>query len=127
LPLIDCVDQVCEGCILGKHDRDSFPSSKSWRETKPLELVHANIYGPMKTLSLNKNKYFIIFVEDFSRRTWVYFITEKSYAPIIFYNFDDYCKKNGIYRKSVVGYTPQNNGVVERKNWTIVEMARNIH
>lgn len=69
LPLIGSTDKVNEGCILGKQHRDSFPVGKSWRASKPLEIVHANICGPMQTLSLNKNKYFIIFVDDFSRRT----------------------------------------------------------
>jgi hypothetical protein len=41
LPLINCVDQFCEGCVMDKHHRDSFPVGKSLRETKPLELVHA--------------------------------------------------------------------------------------
>jgi len=49
LPLIDCHEQVCEGCILGKQHRDSFPVGKSWREKKPLELINADICGPMQT------------------------------------------------------------------------------
>ena len=68
-PLIDCVDQVCESCILGKQHRDSFPTRKSWKANKQLELIHIDICGPMKTLSLHKNKYIsIIFVDDFSRK-----------------------------------------------------------
>ena len=68
LPLIASTDKVCQGCILGKQHRNSFPVGKSQRASKPLELVHADICGPMQTLSLKKNKYFIIFVNDFSRR-----------------------------------------------------------
>lgn len=97
LPLIGSTDKVCEGCILGKQHRDSFPVGKSWRASKPLELVHAYICGPMQTLSLNKNKYFIIFVDDFSRRTWVYFIKEKSDAFFIFQQFKALVEKQSGY------------------------------
>lgn len=135
LPLIGSIDKVCEGCILGKQHRDSFPVGKSWRASKPLELVHADICGPMQTLSLNKNKYFIVFVDDFSRRTWVYFIKKKSDAFVIFQQFkalvekqsgyflktlcidrggeftsnkfDSYCKMNGVQRQLTASYTPQ--------------------
>ena len=61
LPLIGSVDKVCEGCILGKQHRDSFLVGKSWRATKPLELVYADICGPMQTLSLKKNNNFYYF------------------------------------------------------------------
>jgi hypothetical protein len=86
-PLIYSVDQICEGCVLNKHHRDSFPIGNSWRKRKPLELVHSDICGPMQKLSLNKNKYFIILVDDFIRRTWVYFIKEKSDVLIIVQQF----------------------------------------
>jgi transposase InsO family protein len=82
---------------MGKHHRDSFPVGKSWRATKPLELVHADICGPMQTLSLNKNKYFIIFLDDFSRITWVYFIKEKYDALIIFQQFKVVVEKKSGY------------------------------
>ena len=142
LPLIGFTDKVIEGCILGKQHRDSFPVGKSWRESKPLELEHADICGPMQTLSVKKNKYLIIFVDDFSRRTWVYFIIGKSNAFVIFQQFkalvekqigyylkklhkdrwgeftfnkfDSYCRINGIQRKLTTSYTPQQNGIVER-------------
>jgi hypothetical protein len=52
---------------------------------KPLELIHVDIFGPMQTLQLNKNNYFIIFVVDFSRRTWVYSI-KKNMIPLLFFN-----------------------------------------
>lgn len=153
LPLIGSSDKACEGCILGKEHRDSFPVGKSWRARKLLELVHADICGPMKTLSVNKNKYFIIFLDHFSR-TWVYFIKEKFDVFVIFQQFkalvetqsgyclktlhtdrggeftsnkfDSYCKMNDIQRKLRASYTPKHNGIVECKNRTIVEMARSM-
>jgi len=83
--------------LVGKQHRDSFRLGKPWRESEPLELVHANICGPMQTLSLNKNKYFIIFVDDFSRRTWVYFIKQKYDAFVIFQQFRVLMEKQSGY------------------------------
>ena len=52
-----------------------------------LELVHSDICGPMSTASLNNNVYFILFIDDFSRMTWVYFLKHKSQALSMFKNF----------------------------------------
>ena len=57
--------------------RESIPIGNSSRVEKALELVHVDICDPMKTLSLNKNNYFIILVDYFSKRTWVYFTKQK--------------------------------------------------
>ena len=141
--LIGSTNKVCEGCILVKQHRDSFPLGKSWRASKPLGLVHADICGLMQSLSLNKNECFIIFMDDFSRRTYLYFIKEKSHAFVIFQQFkallekqsgyclktlctdrrgeftsnkfDSCCKMNGIQRKLTTSYTPQQNGIAECK------------
>ena len=51
LPLIEKLDILCEGCTLGKQDRESFPSGKSIREKAPLEIVHSDLCGPMQTPS----------------------------------------------------------------------------
>lgn len=80
LPSINQVEEVCEGCIYGKHQRASFPNGKSWRAKKPLQLVHSDICGPMQTPSLSNSKYFLLFIDDFSRICWVYFLKSKSEA-----------------------------------------------
>ena len=154
LPMMEQKDQVCEGCILGKQHIDSFPVGRSWRAKAPLELVHSDICGPMQTPSIGKCRYFITFIDDFSRRTWVFFLKEKSEAFNFFkqfkaiaekqsgyflkvlrtdrggeftsHEFQDFCKENGIKRQLTASYTPQQNGVAERKNRTIVEMARSM-
>ena len=77
-------NQICEGCALGKHHRHSFPEGKAWRATKPFELIHSDLCGPMKTTSLGGNQYFLTFIDDFSRKTWIYFLKEKSE---VFYYF----------------------------------------
>ena len=78
MPNIDRQDQVCEGCALGKHHRDSFPIGKAWRASSPLQLVHSDLCGPMNTTSNGGNRYFLTFIDDCSRKTWVYFLKEKS-------------------------------------------------
>ena len=74
LPSIEHEDGACEGCIYGKHQRASFPVGKSWRAKKPLQLIHADICGLMQTPSLNNSKYFLLFIDDYSRMRWVYFL-----------------------------------------------------
>lgn len=110
----------------------------------------------MQTLSLNGSKYFLIFVDDFTRMTWVYFLKEKSNAFFFFFfkqfkvlvenqcgcfiltlrtdrdgeftskEFSVFCSEMGIRRRLTTSYAPQQNGVAERKNRTMVEMARSI-
>jgi hypothetical protein len=58
LPVIKPPSNVCEGCILGKQARLSFPNGKSWRATSPLQLVHTDICGPIDPMSLGGNRYF---------------------------------------------------------------------
>ena len=79
-PLIDRPERVCEGCIFGKKHRDTFPVGKSYRARTPLEIVRSDIFGPMQTTSIGGYKYFLAFIDDYSRKTWVYFLKHKSDA-----------------------------------------------
>lgn len=76
MPSIDHVDDICEGCIYGKHHRASFLVGKAWGATKPLQLAHTNICGAMRALSLNNSKYFLLFIDDHSRKCWVSFLKQ---------------------------------------------------
>ena len=87
MPEIHVSTQTCGNCELGKQHRQSFPQSISKRATHKLKLVHSNICGPMSTASLSNNVYFIFFIDDFSRMTWVYFLKTKSEAFSMFRNF----------------------------------------
>ncbi|MCI36864.1 copia-type polyprotein, partial [Trifolium medium] len=60
---------------------------ETWRTKDVLELIHTDVYGPMRTPSLNNNRYCILFIDDFSRMTWIYFIKEKSEVFGIFKKF----------------------------------------
>jgi hypothetical protein len=87
LPNIQTFSEVCEGCQLGKQHRLPFPSSATWRASEKLELVHSDVCGPMNTTSLNGSKYFILFIDDFTRMTWVYFLKQKSEVFSVFKKF----------------------------------------
>ena len=80
LPSINHTGVICEGCVCGKQQRASFLVGKSWRAKVPLGIIHADICGKMQSESLSKSKYFLLFVDDFSRMSWVYFLREKSEA-----------------------------------------------
>jgi transposase InsO family protein len=153
-PLIEKPERTCEGCLFGKKHRESFPVGKSYREKPPLEIVHSNIFGAMQTPSIGGNSYFLTFIDDFSRKTWIYFLKHKYDALGCFQQFKslvekhsgyyikdirtdrggeyvsrefhNFCKVHGIYKQFTTRYTPQQNGVVEKKNRTIMEMVRNM-
>ncbi|CAL9028348.1 unnamed protein product [Prunus brigantina] len=105
-------------------------------------------------ISFGGNKYFITFIDDYSRKVWVYFLKEKSSAFNVFKNFkarteveskcklvtlrsdrggeytsnafQEFCKERGIKHQLTAAYTPQQNGIAERKNRTILEMTRSM-
>ena len=154
LPCINHPDQLCEGCLLGKQFRKSFPKESESRAKKPLELIHADVCGPIKPSSLGNSNYFLLFIDDFSRKTWVYFLKQKSEVFEVFKKFkatverengrkikamrtdrggeftskefQEFCEANGIRRPMTVPRSPQQNGVAERKNRTILDMARSM-
>uniref|UniRef100_A0A803MSQ1 Integrase catalytic domain-containing protein n=1 Tax=Chenopodium quinoa TaxID=63459 RepID=A0A803MSQ1_CHEQI len=144
----------CEGCVYRKHSKASFPTGKAWRASECLELVNANLCGPMKTESLGGSRYFMLLTDDYSRMSWVYFLKFKSEAfenfkkfkalvenqsgrhiialrtdrggEFVSDQFNAFCDEHGIRRDLTAPYTPEQNGVAERKNRTVVEMARSM-
>jgi hypothetical protein len=89
LPLVSCKDGVCAGCVLGKHHRDNFDASG------PLQLVHSDLCGSLSSHYFSGCKYFLTFIDDFSRRTWVYFLKLKSEV------FDNLLGLQGLCRKTI--------------------------
>ncbi|KAI5312848.1 hypothetical protein L3X38_042022 [Prunus dulcis] len=87
LPSLEKDLAVCEGCKLGKQHRDSFPAESTWRAQSPLELVHTDICGPMQIASMSENRYFLLFIDDYTRMAWVYFLRNKSNAFECFKKF----------------------------------------
>jgi hypothetical protein len=69
---------VCEGCVLRKNPQEKFDKGKSKRASSPLDLIHSDVMGPFQHPSINKARFILIFVDDFSRFTWIYFMRKKS-------------------------------------------------
>ena len=131
----------------------SFPSGGK-RAKQILELVHSDVFRPMKVPSLGKSVCYVSFIDDFSRNTWIYFLKKKSkvfdrfkeFKALVenqtkkkiqvlrtdnggeFFSkeFEELCKKCGIAWQKTTPYTPQQNGVAERMNKTLMERARNM-
>lgn len=154
LPELAEIEENCVDCLTGKQSRDSIPKQANWRASTKLELVHSDICGPINPQSNGGNRYFITFTDDYSRKTWIYLLKEKSNAFEIFKNFkalvekesgnsiqclrtdrggeylsnsfNEFCSKEGIKRQLTAAYTPQQNGVSERKNRTLLNMVRSM-
>jgi hypothetical protein len=142
---------VCKGCALGKNVKGSFPSSDN-RSKEILDLIHSDVCGPMTVASLNGYLYYVLFIDDHSRKTWIYFLKNKDGVLAKFQEFKaqvenltrrkikvlrsdnggeytskefiNFCIEAGIKRELTVSYNPQQNGVVERKNRTIIEATK---
>jgi histone deacetylase 1/2 len=72
--------------VYEKMHRFSFTKT-TWRTNTPLELIHADICGPIRTPSISNNRYFLLFVDDYSRMIWIYLLDKKSEAfSILFFN-----------------------------------------
>jgi len=143
--------EVCEACQLGKQARHPFPTETTHVSSKPLEMIHLDVWTT-KTESIGGCKYYVSFINDYTRKVWVYFMKHKGEVFQHFLNFkamvekekgvnikclrfdgggeyfsnefNEYLKEHGIQRKYSCSYSPQQNGVVERKNMHITEIAR---
>lgn len=152
LPLLQSPKQLCERCLTSKQPRNSFKSYGPARAKQSLQVVHSDVCGPMEESTLGGNKYFLSFVDEFTRKIWVYLLKEKKDVFSLFEKFcnmaerhsgnlvkilrtdgggefnskefDDYCNKKGIEHEVTAPYTPQHNGLAERRNRTLVDMAR---
>jgi transposase InsO family protein len=120
--------------------------------TRPLEMLHMDLFGPIAYISIDGNKYGHVIIDDYSCFTWVFFLQDKCETQEMLKKFlkraqnkfdakvkkirsdngtefkntqiKDYLDEEGIKHEFSSPYTPQKNGVVERKNMTLIEMAR---
>jgi transposase InsO family protein len=143
---------ICGPCQLGKQTRAAHKKTSGILTSKNLELLHMNLMGPTRTATLGGKRYILVIVDDFSRYTWAIPMRGKSDAfdtvqqlfkkiqveqncQIVrihsdhgreFENskFEEFCRSFGIKQEFSSPITPQENGVVERKNRVIQEMAR---
>lgn len=147
LKLENCkvVLENCRVCPLAKHTRLPFPSSTS-KSCANFELLHLDVWGPYSTQTFDGNIYFLIVVDDYSRVTWVFLlkfkcdilIVLKAFFKVVkivrsdnrgeFVNqeFRNFSTDLGILYHKICSYTPQRNGVAERKHRYILEVARAI-
>ena len=75
-------DGTCRGCALGKNAKKSFPDSES-RSKEILDLAHSDLYGPMTVASLGGYHYYVSFIDDYSWKTWIYFIKTKESKEVL--------------------------------------------
>ena len=80
LPAVGASSTVCQSCLRGKQTRLSFPQEATHRASKPLELVHSDLCGPMSSESVNDASYMMLIIDDFSRYTWAFFLKSKDLA-----------------------------------------------
>lgn len=142
----------CVSCAEGKQPRAVFHKRDVEIKTKGiLELIHMDVCGPMDS-SLGGARYFLVFIDDYSRKVFVSFLREKSFVAESFRSFkatmenqvgrrikrlrsdngtefvnkamERICADAGIIHEKTVPYTPQQNGIAERMNRTLVERAR---
>ena len=97
LPFIEKPNSLCEGYILGKQHRENFLSGKSIRAKATLEIIHADLCGPMQKTSVSGSNYMLTFIDDFTRKVWIYFL---KYRNEVFHKFCHF--KALVDRKSVV-------------------------
>jgi hypothetical protein len=142
---------VCNGCAQGKNIKNPFPKRDNKAEGV-LELIHSDVCGPMPSSSISGYVYYVSFIDDYSRKTWVYFLKSKDEVFSKFKEFKalienlserkikilrsdnggeytskefvNFCKDIGIKRELTTPYNPQQNGVAERKNRTIMEAVK---
>jgi hypothetical protein len=154
LPEIDQIEQVCEDCVLAKQKRSPFPQAAKFRAKDQLELVHGDLCGPITPPTPVGNAYFLLLVDDMSRDMWLTLLRSKSDAPAAIMSFQvkveretnkklkvlrtdnggeftsvqfgEYCAGEGILRQHSAPHSPQQNGVVERRNQMVVNTARSI-
>ena len=154
LPKIKEIKRVCKCCLAGRQHRVKLPIKSDTRASKPAQKVHSDLMGPIQQKSLGGSRYVLVFTDDFSRKSWTYFLKCKSetfekfklfktrieletgnkiatirtdrggeYTSNI---FTQYCLDNGIRRELTQAYTPQQNGISERRNRTLMERACSI-
>ncbi|KAG8485343.1 hypothetical protein CXB51_021504 [Gossypium anomalum] len=146
-----CKLNFCEHCVFGKQKRVRF--TRGIHNTKEtLEYIHSDLWGPSRVPSRGGANYMLTFIDDFSRKVWAFFLKQKSDVFSAFKSwkimiekqtgkqikylrtdnglefcsdeFNRLCKSEGIVRHLTVRHTPQQNGVAERMNRTIMEKVR---
>jgi hypothetical protein len=144
---------ICKGCALGKNIKKPFPISNN-RSKEILDLIHSDVFSPIPVKSLGGSLYYVIFIDDYSRKMWLYLLKSKDEVFNKFQEFKveienltnkkiktlrndnggeytlkefiAFCKSTWIRRELIVPHNPQQNGVAERKNISIEETVKSL-
>nr|GEY86815.1 hypothetical protein [Tanacetum cinerariifolium] len=119
-------EHLCPSCEQGKSKRASHPPKPVLNSRQRLHLLHMDLCRPMRIASINGKRYVLVMVDDYSRYTWSPVIIIRTDNGIEFKNhvLKEYFDTVGISHQMSYVRTPQQNGVVERRNRTLVEAAR---
>ena len=141
----------CETCIVAKSHRVPYPVSHTKRDLS-FSLIHSDVWGPSHVITPSGNKWFVIFVDDCARMTWLYLLKRKDEVFGVFQSFhvmiqtqfsakiktlhtdnggeyvntrfQAYFQHHGLIHETSCSQTPQQNDIAERKNWHILETTR---
>ncbi|KAK1384246.1 hypothetical protein POM88_021981 [Heracleum sosnowskyi] len=145
------LDGLCDSCQKAKQMKSSFKSKSESSVVEPYHLLHVDLFGPVNVMSMGRKKYALVIVDEYTRYTWVYFLSKKdetaqtlmdhvnlldkgSQHKVKIIRSDNgtefrnsimeaFCKERGVKQEFSAPGTPQQNGVVERKNRTLIEAA----
>ena len=153
-PILEHIHQLCGDCVTTKLKRRPFPDRAKRRAEGLLDLVHGDLCGPITPTTPGGKSYFFLLVDDRSRYMWVALLSAKSDTlaavrkfqakvevetgrrlrvlrtdhggEFTSVEFEQYCADRGVHRQHSAPYSPQQNGVVERRNQSVVTMARSL-
>ncbi|GJY96660.1 retrovirus-related pol polyprotein from transposon TNT 1-94, partial [Tanacetum coccineum] len=145
-------DHLCSACALGKSKKSSHQPKAEDTNQEKLYLLHMDLCGLMHVDNINGKKYILVIIDDYSRFTWVKFLRSKDEAhdaiikcikniqvrlnstvrnlrtdngtEFVNQTVYEFYENVSITHQTSIARTPQQNGIVERQNWTLVEAAR---
>ncbi|GJV40667.1 retrovirus-related pol polyprotein from transposon TNT 1-94 [Tanacetum coccineum] len=116
-------DHLCSACAMGKSKKK--PHKPKFEDTnqEKLYLLHMDLCGPMRVASVNGKKYILVIVDDYSRFTWVKFFRTNNGTEFVNHTLSEYYEKVGISHETSIARSLQQNGVVKRRNRTLIKVA----
>jgi transposase InsO family protein len=126
-------DRICGACQTGKQVGVHHPHKNIMTTDRPLELLHMDLFVPIAYISISGSKYYLVIVDDYSRFTWVFFLQEKFQTQETLKRFLKRAQNEFVLRIKKIrsdngtefkNSQIQQNGIVERKNRTLLDMAR---